>query len=129
LSERAPGRYEEELDLLEEENAELRDALAVCQRDLSQAKEEQLALFLEVLPALVPAHCSYLPRKVFPFRPEVNELRARVAERDREMNQLLIVNSDMMMKLADEGFASPRDSKPSLKPAAVVRGAGSTFGQ
>jgi len=106
LSERAPGRYEEELDLLEEENAELRDALAVCQRDLSQAKEEQLALFLEV-----------------------NELRARVAERDREMNQLLIVNSDMMMKLADEGFASPRDSKPSLKPAAVVRGAGSTFGQ
>ena len=45
------------------------------------------------------------------------------------MNQLLIVNSDMMMKLADEGFASPRDSKPSLKPVAVVRGAGSTFGQ
>ena len=33
-----------------------------------------------------------------------------------------------MMKLADEGFASPRDSKPSLKPAAVVRGADSTFG-
>ena len=130
------GKYEEELDLLEEENAELRDALAVCQRDLSQAKEEQLALFLEVThlcpppcPLQLPSPDSQVAPPPPPFRLEVNELRARVAERDREMNQLLIVNSDMMMKLADEGFASPRDSKPSLRPAAVVRGAGSTFGQ
>ena len=81
------------------------------------------------MPSSLPTAATEPGLTTPPFRLEVNELRARVAERDREMNQLLIVNSDMMMKLADEGFASPRDSKPSLKPAAVVRGAGSTFGQ
>jgi len=35
------------------------------------------------------------------------------------MNELLLKNCSMMNKLANEGFASPRDDRPSLKRAAI----------
>ena len=57
---------------------------------------------------------------------QVAELRARVEERDHEMHQLLLVNGQMMIKLAEEGFASPHDDKPSLKRAAVLDRSAST---
>jgi len=51
---------------------------------------------------------------------EVEHLRAIVKERDHEMNQVLMTNSDVMNKLAGVGFASPRDEFPTLRRATTI---------
>jgi hypothetical protein len=68
----------------------------VCQRDLAQAKEEQMELFLEV-----------------------KALRAKLSERDSEMEAVLMKNYSLMNTLADEDIAPPRDDRPSLRRAAT----------
>lgn len=50
---------------------------------------------------------------------EVKALRAKLGKHDEEMTELIVKNCNMMNKMADVGFASPGDDRPTLKRAAI----------